>query len=328
MSLRLSGSLLLLVWASPATAQRVVSHDTLSGDSPVAVTCGFCAAERFGVLFRDLPAPARALAPSDFPLVLNEIRIALASARVTGSPGAYTCAGSTRGGTVTMDVDVYAGETPPTGSIRALPEADAWPTETLVWAGSAPLAVSVAEADGSMRYEVNFNRFMVADETGGPVRVDAPNTYLRAVVTLAAGTDESQSCLDIGQMPPAAFPVRDNDGRIADERSFIYAVGIGWLWNEEVPGMPIGGDWGLRLQITSDATTDPDAGPGPPDGGLRDAGRPDGGLVFVDAGGPGTAAGGGCGCHAVGARRTSGLGMGWLLAAIVGLGWRRRRPFR
>ena len=315
-------AVVFLASSSPAAAQRVVSYDTLSGDTPVAVSCGFCGGEKLGVIFRDLPAPARGLDPGDFPLVVDALQIAVASARVTGSAGAYMCGGSVTGGTALVDVEVWAGITPPAGSIRALPAEGAWPEEVPVWAAvDVPLTMSVADMEGSMNYEVMFNRLVLENEMAMPVRVPAPATYLRVVVALQAGMDTSASCMDMALDPPSTLPVRDDDGRIANERGLVYAIGAGWLWNEEAM---VRGDWGVRVEITSEGTAGPDAGPAGPDAGATDAGRRTDGAANRDSGGGGSS-GGGCGCRVARPGSDSPTLTGWLAVGAVAISRRRRR---
>ena len=54
-----------------AAAQRTVAHDVLTGETPTALTCGFCAGEKIGVVFRELPGDAHGLDPADFPIQLT-----------------------------------------------------------------------------------------------------------------------------------------------------------------------------------------------------------------------------------------------------------------
>jgi MYXO-CTERM domain-containing protein len=124
---------------------------------------------------------------------------------------------------------------------------------------------------------------------------------------------------------PAGFPLRDNDGRLEDERSFIYAGGgTGWLWNETAG---LTGDWAIRIEVdpmpsTTDAGPCVDVDAGPRDAGGADTGAPDVGSLDAgaDAGAP--AASSGCGCRA-GARSGS-AGLAGLGLLALGL-FRRRR---
>jgi len=327
-------TLAALLLAAPASAQVTVAHDTLGGDSPVAITCGFCATERYGVVFRDLPAPARGLVPTDFPLTLRSLLVAVANARVTGSGGSYMCAGEAVAGNANVDLEVWAGSEAPTGSIRDLPADGAWnASESLVWAGvDIPLTRSASDAPGSLAYMAAFNELMLVDDMDAPIVVDAGETYLRVVITLKPdATDRSASCVAAGNASPAAFPIRDDDGVVAPENDFGYALGLGWFWNEE-PGFGIGGDWAIRLSIS------PSSAPAP-DGGVADAGSSDAGVdASVDdasTGGDAAAAdastttdggligsgGGGC---ALGGRANANAS-GWLALGLLGLlAWRRR----
>ncbi|HJK92531.1 MAG TPA: hypothetical protein RMG45_06825, partial [Polyangiaceae bacterium LLY-WYZ-15_(1-7)] len=279
--------------ARPASAQRVISYDTLGGETPSAVTCGFCAGERFGTVFRELPPPARGLNPEDFPLELRSVRVAVASATVERSGLGFACSGSVEGGSALVDMTIWAGVTPPSGDISAEPELEAWSEdEVLVWAGeSIPLMRSAAESEGSAMYEVGFNELRVVDEDEAPIRVEAPATYLRVVIELSAdASDRSEAC-EAGESP-GAFPMRDDDGRIAGERGFIWASGAGWLWNEDAR-VNVNGDWALRIEVVPMGSPTADAGPSDVDAGAvgdagaaRDAGAmpEDAGPADVDAG--------------------------------------------
>lgn len=328
-TLPLAAALALCCAPAPAAAQRTLAQDTLSGDTPVALTCGFCATERFGAVFRELPAPARGLESGDFPIVVDAIRLAMADASVVGSGASLTCEGATGGGTALVDIEVWTGETPPTGNIRDEPLVD-WPGETLVWATvDAPVELSVAESDGSARYGVMFNRFLIEDEGGMPVRIEPPNTYLRVVVTMNAGAISSAVCDGASLDPPGGFPMRDDDGRIADERSFIYAAGTGWLWNEEAG---IDGDWGVRVDITAEGSPAGDGGAGDVDAGAAiDAGAVTDAGAAADAGGTEDAGGpppgdgdDGCGCSVPGGGEPGGP-LALALVAVMAVWVRRRR---
>ncbi len=306
----------LTLGAGSAAAQERVVQDTLSADTPTGVTCGFCATERFGVVFRELPAPRRGIEPEDFPLRLAAVQVAMAAATVSPGP---TCTPSTSGGTITAPIEIYAGSEIPTGAITSLPAEGPWnASEELVFAADAPLALSV-DADGMGRYAIDFNELEVRDESGGEIVVDA-GTYLRVVVTLPAA-EPATACTG-GLDLPGGFPVRDADGRIADERGFIYAAGVGWLWNEQAS---INGDWGIRLALfrappRDGGTVELDASTSGDAGAVRDAGgaamdaatAPDGGAE---------PSGGGCSCRA-GRSRSA----GWPLAiALACLALRRRQ---
>ncbi len=300
-----------------ALAQQSVIHDTLSADTPTAVTCGFCATERFGVVFRELPSPRRGIDPEDFPIRLESVQIAIAAATVTGGT---SCTPSETGGTITAPVEIYAGSEVPTGAITSLSADGPWSaTEELVWAADAPLALSTATPGGGGRYELSFNELVVRDETDAPIVIES-GTYIRVVVTLPAA-DPAVACTG-GLDRPAGFPFRDSDGRIAPERSYIYAAGVGWLWNEQAS---IDGDWGIRLTLFRAPPRDGgapelDAGSGADAATEVDAAAPSDAGSGADAGAP--PAEGGCGCRA--AARDD---RGWMLgaAAVLLLVRRRRR---
>jgi MYXO-CTERM domain-containing protein len=162
-----------------------------------------------------------------------------------------------------------------------------------VWsAPDVPVERSVADETGSASYEVNFNRLLLEDDLGLPFRVEAPNVYVRVVVTLNADTVlSSASCDSLSLETPSGFAIRDNDGVIANERNFIYADGIGWVWNEAFPGGGIGGDWAVRLEIVAegsameDAGTTPDAGPADTGTSPADTGTADSGVTMDEDGG-------------------------------------------
>jgi MYXO-CTERM domain-containing protein len=318
--------LFALLAPSPALAQITIAHDTLSPSTPVAVTCGFCAEEAFGVVFRELPI-GRGVNPGDFPLELRGIEVAMASARTTGSPGAYVCQGTLMDGTIHAEVWIYAGVTMPTGPIGSIPVRDPWSTgETLVWASDdVPIEPSRPDVEGSAMFMLGLNTFDLTNEFGETIVVDAPNTYLRVVVVIPEGGG-STLCTGASMMPPAGVPMRDDDGRIAPERSFIYAAGTGFLWNEMAG---VNGDWAIRVSIVPSTAMSPDGGRR--DAGPRDAGRRDAGPAMADTGatsdldaGPDAgppAPGGGCSC------RTAPRSRSWLGAALglVVLAAARRR---
>ncbi|MEZ4335920.1 MAG: MYXO-CTERM sorting domain-containing protein [Sandaracinaceae bacterium] len=318
---RLALACLLLTLSAPASAQQRIIHDTLGRDMPTQITCGFCAGEQFGVVFRELPAGRRGLVPTDFPLTIDAVEVGLAAATVMGS----SCMAQRSGGTVMTTMAIYVGDTPPTGSILALPQAGEWPGETLVWASDAvPVTLSLENDMG--QFELNFNRLEILDDMDMPVRVES-GTYLRVVFELPAGAaGTSDICADPLE-PAGGYPVRDNDGTIAPERSFIYAAGAGWYWNEAVPGGGIGGDWGLRLSVfpsgvgpmTDGGAPMVDAGTPSDDAGAAD---PDGGPTDTDAG-PGTEPPSeGCSCRATAA---SGPSSAWLVIGLFGVLWRARK---
>ena len=264
--------------ASPARAQRRIAYDTLTAMTPGAVSCGFCANERFGVVFRPLDSGG-GLRPSDFPLTLDSIEVAVARAVVTGDfISGYMCMGSTVGGAVAMQVEAYAGTTAPRTSIMSFPGTGPWPGETMLFMQSVDLTVSTETAAGSGMYDVMVNTVAMSPA----IRIDPPNTYVRVAVTIPSG-GMSSSCTDLGLPEPAAVALRDDDGRIENNTSFIYSVGgvgTGWLWNEDMSIVDpatfqtgIRGDWLVRLNVSSVAgptdagTTPTDAGTAPTDAG-------------------------------------------------------------
>lgn len=301
-----------IVVTSRVDAQTVITYDTVSAETGSTVSCGFCTGEKFGVVFRELEM-GNGLDPEDFPLVLRGIRVVLADASVSGG----MCSGGMMGGNAAIDIEVYAGTTPPSGMIRMNPEDGPWDGETLLLeVPGLPLRRSALAGDG-MRYMVEFNDLQVADlETEEDIRLEPPTQYIRAVFTLAEGAVErNPNCEAMGLVSPNAFPMRDTDGVIQNERSFIFgANGLGWQWNEAVGLM---GDWAIRLEVEIEGT--------PVDAGLPDAGPMDAGsdAMVVDAGtdasaeadaGESGTSGGGC---AVG-----GVGSAWLFALLL---MRRRR---
>ncbi|MBX3269449.1 MAG: hypothetical protein KF729_04275 [Sandaracinaceae bacterium] len=324
----LASVLLALLLATPAAAQRRLVQDTLSTSTPGAVTCGFCAAERFGVVFTSLPAPRRGLDPEDFPIEIESVEIALAAADLTTGG----CGATDRGGSVLVPIEVYAGTAEVPRAIVSLP-LEEWPGETLVWEGEAPLELDVTDDEG--RYSLTFNVLSLRDELGERVRVEA-GTYLRVVLTVPDGAlGASPSCERAGYGSPGGFPFRDNAGEDperpfagSERRSFIHALGVGWVWNSEGEGLipRIPGNWGIRMSAFT-------FGPGPmatdAGAGELDGGAPDGGLdagldasLAPDAGG-GTS-GGGCSCRTAPGRAPSGVVLGLTLALLA----TRRRPTR
>jgi MYXO-CTERM domain-containing protein len=277
----------------PVAAQRRVQYDTLAEETPAAASCGFCAGEKFGVVFRELSG-GRGLRADEFPLTVVSLEVALASVEVQEVGGFGICLGSTTGGAVDTQIAIYAGDTPPSGDIRSFPPMGPWEGESLVWSGTVPIMRSVETTGGSMRYNLMFNTVELPD---GGVRVEPPNTYLRAVVTIPTGSG-SATCTSGGNMEPAAAAVRDNDGRIADEVNFIYAVSStsagavpeGWHWNESSEivdpmtlATTIQGDWGIRLNVRPEGSAGTDGGTPTLDAGAAvDAGSSGG----VDSGTP------------------------------------------
>lgn len=284
----------LLTTAASARAQVTLAQDTLSTDSPAAALCGFCGGEGFGVVFRDLPDPARGLLAEDFPLTLRSIEIALAAARLDGA----MCTTMPEGGSVLVDVEIWAGVTPPGTPIGAMAAGEAWPGtgEELVFAATdVPIELSIP-ASGGMGFNLQLNRFEIMDEMGAPLRIAADFTYLRAFVSLRDSSLPGPSC----PFSSDGSPLRD-DGRISPERSYILANGMGFLWNEQAG---VTGDWAIRLSIIPALPVGRDGGP-PPDAAATGA---DAGTSMLDAAGADAAGGGvdagpatgggGCGCRA------------------------------
>ncbi|MBW2461008.1 MAG: hypothetical protein JRH11_05140 [Deltaproteobacteria bacterium] len=284
----------LLLVAGSAAAQRVVAYDTASVGTPAAVTCGFCGGEKFGVVFRELGAGV-GLQADEFPLTINSLQIAVASATVTGD-GLSTpvlCRGSAEEGTVGVTVEIYAGPTAPTGSILDNPQVGPWAGETEIFAQSIDLTRSFEMPSGSAMYNVELNDVTV----DGGAMVDASNTYVRVVATVPSG-GSSTTCTTLGLPSPGAVGIRDNDGRIGNNVGFIYALnpldgllGIaeGWHWNEspeitDIMGGAAGidGDWLIRMNIAPASGPTPDAGVPTDSGTAPDAGD---GSTPVDDGG-------------------------------------------
>jgi MYXO-CTERM domain-containing protein len=282
--------------AAPAAAQRTIAYDTVSESTPAAVSCGFCAGEKFGVIFREI-APGVGLQTDEFPLTINSFKVAVASASVMGDGiiTPFSCQGSGEGGTVGVTLEAYAGTDVPTGSIVSKPATGPWAGEMMVFAESVELERSIETTPGSRMYNVMINTIMV----DGGVMVDAPNTYVRVVATIPSG-GMSASCTALTLSPPGAVGIRDDDGRIDNEIGFIYALnpisglgGIpqGWHWNESmmisdpVTGATgIGGDWLIRMDITPASGPPPDAGTTPDGGSTEDSGMPpmtDGGMTMT-----------------------------------------------
>lgn len=312
--LRLASILLVIAFAPRVDAQRIVTFDTVSAETGSAVTCGFCAGEKFGVVFRELEPPARGLEAEDFPFVLRGVRVAIASASVVDG----TCEGSLVGGNAIMSMQVFGGTSAPTGDISDNPESGPWDGETLlIEAIDVPLIRSALETDGGTRYQVELNDLQIRDpDTEEDIRVEAPMTYVRVAFTFGEEADRNPACESMGLVSPTAFPMRDTDGVIADERSFIFgAGGLGWQWNEAVG---VSGDWAVRLEIEVEGTPMMDAGgvdAGGTDAGGSDAGGVDAASDGASADADGGGGGGGC---AVG-----GTGSAALLA--MALVWMRRR---
>jgi hypothetical protein len=276
--MRTSSTSLLVIacalgFATTAHAQRTVQYDTLSEESPAAISCGFCAGEKFGMVFRPLDSGG-GLRPEEFPLTINNVQVAVASATLEFGAGGLQCVGSTAGGMVAMTIEIYAGTTAPRSAIRTNPATGPWTGETMLFSESAELTLSTETSAGTNMYNVMFTTVPV------DVMVPAPNTYVRVVVSIPAG-GSSASCELLGFGAPGALGIRDDDGRIEPNIGFIYSVGggvgDGWIWNEAVEDPTTGstginGEWAIRLDVQP-AATPRDAGTSTPDGGTgTDAG--------------------------------------------------------
>ncbi|MDQ3031600.1 MAG: hypothetical protein M3Y87_04225, partial [Myxococcota bacterium] len=285
--------------ASIASAQRRVQYDTLSESTPAAVSCGFCAGEKFGMVFRPLDGGG-GLRADEFPLTLQSIEVAVARTQVTGDLTGYTCMGSSDEGTIPMIVEAYAGETAPRGSISSFPASGPWAGETALFGESAELTLSIETTPGSRMYNVMVTSVPVM------VPVAAPNTYIRVVVTIPGG-GSSTSCTDFGLTAPGAVGIRDDDGRIENNVGFIYAVEAlggavpaGWHWNESsdiadpaTGATGINGEWAIRLDVAPVGMPMTDAGTA-----MLDAGTPDAALPTGDSGPIATTDGGATTCSA------------------------------
>lgn len=311
--------LAILALPSLSSAQRLLAHDTLTTDTPSVVSCGFCGDEVIGVVFRELGSGG--LQAGDFPVELTSVQVALASATTDGT----SCDTTMIGGSVTASVEIWAGPTAP----ETLPDEDVvfgmpWSEEeTFLWGGDEiPITLSTPTADGETRFDLQFNAYVIADPKGDPLIVPAGNRYIRVAVRLPGGGGNNSVCVDPVEVP-GGFPLRDNDGVIANLRSHIYGAGIGWRWNETVG---LGGDWAIRLEVDPMGTPVDggvaDGGGGTDSGGPADVGAIDAGAG-VDTGTSVPGGGGGCGCRAGGSR--SGLATFAVLALTLGIVARRRR---
>jgi MYXO-CTERM domain-containing protein len=320
--LGLALALLALSPSSRALAQRTIAQDTMSETTPVAMTCGFCAMEAYGVVFREVGTGG--LTAADFPLTLRSFSVALGDADV--SADGNTCTGRTVGGTALVHVEIWAGATPPTGDPVGFPVlGEPWAGEELVYAADdVPVTLSVPTTDGGTGFNLMLNTFDVVGEMGEPVVVAEGNSYLRVAVGLTSNGMHNAICVDPLESP-GGFPVRDDEGRVGPERGFIYAGGFGWAWNEDLPGPgSINGDWGIRLSVLPMPSTH-DAGPRLDAGAGGDASPVDASLdaaSAADAGAPTTS--GSCGCRMAGGRSPIAMG----LLALVGLALMRRRSIR
>ena len=287
--------------ATPALAQRSITQDTMSTTTPVGVSCGFCATEAYGVVFRELGTGG--LRPSDFPLSVLSVSLALGAAQVT----AGACHGQAMPSNpdTLVHVEIWAGTTVTDATdVHALPVMGMpWPGEDLVFTQDAvPVTMSVPTTDGGANFDLMLNTLALGDATNPAPMVDATHTYLRVVVGLGTG-GMSSTCAPATNAP-TGFPARDDDGVVAMHRSFIYAMGgAGWLWNEAAG---VHGDWGIRLSVQSGPPRDA----GPVDATVLDSGATRDASMAADAGmrrdtGPiGSGGEAHCGCR-VGMRTSS-----------------------
>lgn len=281
--------------STPAQAQEIIQYDDVLVDTQAVVTCGFCAAEKFGTIFYELGSGG-GLPQAAFPFTLNSVQVAVAGTQVTGDIfTGYQCNGTTTGGTVSANLEIYAGTQVP-ATITTMPGTGAWPGETTIAAvGPVMLQRSVDSAPGANMYNIQLNTLAVG------ATIPTPHQYLRVVITIPSG-GSSASCMDLGFQSPAISPFRDNNGRAGTKRNFIYQLGLvipelminqppEWTWAEDVNDpitmqQGINGDWMLRLDITRSGVVNPDAGV--PDSGpmTADAGDDDAGMPPEDAAAP------------------------------------------
>jgi MYXO-CTERM domain-containing protein len=225
-----------------------VRNDNIRVDSEAALSCGFCAGEKFGALFYDPILPT-----SSFPLSLTKVKLALASITVVEAGGGFRCEPGA-GGMLNVNYEVYTGSSVP-ASITSLPSNGVWPGESVVVPiTSAPITLSEPSTPGSTNYRLNLNEIPLNGITIAP-----PNAYIRVVVTIPTGSVQSASCQALGLQPPAAVAFRDIDITGTSRRNFIYQidpigiVGNRWVFNEAfqdpVSGNNINGDWIIRLEV-------------------------------------------------------------------------------
>lgn len=313
-----------------ASAQRSLAYDTLASETPGVVTCGFCGGEKASVIYYELPGGG-GLRPSEFPLLVNELIVAVASGAASS---ATTCSIGTTPRDGNFDVAVYAGTTVPT-AVATLPAEGAWPGEVEVSAlADLPLSLSISSSATMPMYTVNLYAIPLDLDMMG-LRVEATYTYLRVVLGIRPDAAVTSSICAAGQ-GPSGLPMRD-DARIGDHRNLIYAGPpvSGWLWNEEAG---INGDWAIRLDIrplgggADGGVPDVDAGTLDDAGAVDDAGAELDAGTAVDAGTvpPPPATDDGCGCTAAGAAHDE-APAGLVLAALcvtLARCRRRSRPTR
>jgi MYXO-CTERM domain-containing protein len=326
-------ALLFLSLTSTAQAQRTIAQDTLSMTTPVAVECGFCSMEAFGAVFREI-GTAGGLRPADFPLTVLSVSLAMGAATVTGTPGACHGEATPPDPTTLVHVEIWAGVAPSGAdagpmSVDAMnisgqpPMGTAWTGEDLVFMQDMlPVTMSVPTTDGGSDYNFMLNTFNLGDTTTPAPTVAAGHTYLRVVVGLADG-GSSSTCTPMTSAP-TGFPLRDDPGSVvAPRREFIYAQGVGWMWNETAH---IPGNWALRLSIEPLPHADAgptDGGAGSDSGAARDGSAID--VGSVDAARASGGGGGGCGCR-VGSRSHASIAA--LLVALALYSRKVTRPKR
>ena len=284
---------------SAASAQRSLAYDTLSSETPGAVSCGFCGGEKAAVIYYELPGGG-GLRPSEFPLLVRELVVAVASA-APGAGGACVAGTTPRDGL--FDVAIYAGTTVPT-AVNTLPANGVWPGEVEVTAATEiPLALSISSSTTVPMFDVNL---LTLELDAAGLRVEAGYTYLRVVLGIQPDASVTSSTCPAGQ-GPSGLPMRD-DARIGPQRNLIYAgPSGGWLWNEEAD---VGGDWAIRLDIRplgvgADGGVPDDAGSSDDAGRISDAGvEMDAGTVDAGTASPPTESDDGCGCSLVAAARS------------------------
>jgi MYXO-CTERM domain-containing protein len=273
--------------------QETIQYDSVVVDTQAAITCGFCAGEKYGVIFYAL-GPTDGLQPTQFPFMLDTLQLPIAPTQVTGDIlSGFVCEPRAESGMVGIDLEIYTGRTIP-GTIDNQ-STGAWPDETLIFGPvSASLEYSAENPVGSGSWEVRLNTIQIG------TMVSAPDTYVRVVVNIGNG-GSSEACSLLSLSPPNISPFRDNDGRVGPRRNFIREAAnslLGtpekWTWTEDVmdltTGATINGDWMIRLQITPQTVVPPDDA-GIDDSAIADAGADSGAGDSGDGGGGDTGAG-------------------------------------
>ena len=150
--------------AAPVSAQPTeLRNDNVRIDSTAAISCGFCAMDKFGAIFylADFPGVS-------FPMNLTKVKIALSNSLPTQTLD--TCTAATSGMT-NITYTVYVGQRNQNdfnfSPISSYPQG-AWPTETLVTSGSAPITFSVptGSANGANpNYNLMLNEIPINNAT-------------------------------------------------------------------------------------------------------------------------------------------------------------------